>query len=221
MTARPDPMMLSGGSGSFVTTADGRKLLDLAMGFGSVFLGHAHPAVTASVQRQVAGLWNCSRIATPGQARIDALLSELLPRGMRPAGLYSTGMEAAEFAMRVAATHTGRDGFAGFARSMHGKSAMTASLCWPNAPIRPRTQHLLPFVAEASEPEILDGLVRLLRTQSVAALFIEPIQGSNGAHQASDDFYRKALAACREHGTLCVFDEILTGLYRSGTAFFV
>lgn len=221
MTVGPDPILLSGGSGSFVTTVEGRKLLDLAMGFGSAFLGHAHPTVIASVQRQVGGLWNASRMAIPGQDRVDSLLSALLPRGLRPAGLYSTGMEAAEFAMRVAATHTGRDGFAGFARGMHGKSAMTAALCWPNAPIRPKTQHILPFVAQAGEAEILDGLDRLLRTRSIAALFVEPIQGSNGAHQASDEFYRQALARCREYGTLCVFDEILTGLHRTGTPFFV
>ena len=213
--------MLVRGSGSFVTAVDGETLLDLAMGFGSVFLGHAHPLVTASVQEQAARLWNCSRLGVPGQARVDALLSSLLPPGLQPTGLYSTGMEAAEFAMRIAATHTGRDGFAGFAQSMHGKSAMTAALCWPNAPLRPVTQHLLPFVAQASESEILAALVRLLRTESIAALFVEPIQGSNAAHQASDEFYRQAIAVCRAHGTLCVFDEILTGLYRTGTPFFV
>jgi acetylornithine/succinyldiaminopimelate/putrescine aminotransferase len=123
-------------------------------------------------------------------------------------------MEAAEFAMRIAATHTGRREFAGFAQSMHGKSAMTAALSWRNAPLQPNNVHILPFVAQAEEGEILDALSRLLRTQRIAALFVEPIQGTNAAREASIDFYQCAIVLCREDGTLCVFDETLTAQNR-------
>lgn len=151
---------------------------------------------------------------------MQTLLSALLPGSMVSAGLYSTGMEVSEFAMRVAATHTGRTAFAGFAKSMHGKSAMTAALCWRNAPIRPELMHLLPFVDEMPEDALLDQLEALLASRKVAALFIEPIQGSNHAHEASAGFYGQAIGLCRMHGTLSVFDETLTGLYRSGPAFY-
>jgi len=221
MPLKPQPPVLSRGSGSLVSTEDGRTLVDLAMGFGAAFLGHAHPAVTTSLQEQAGRVLSCGRIPTARTARVDALLSALLPPGLRPGGLYSTGMEVAEFALRVAATHTGRSEFAGFAQSMHGKSAMTAALCWRNAPLLPNNLHVLPFVAEAGEGEILDALARLLRTQRVAALFVEPIQGSNAAREASLDFYRRAIDLCHEHGSLCVFDETLTGLHRTGTTFYV
>lgn len=221
MSLKYQPPILSHGNGSVVFTEDGRTLVDLAMGFGAAFLGHSHPVVTASLQQQAGLLWSSGRNPTPAKARVEALLSALLPPGLRLGGLYSTGMEAAEFAMRVAATHTGRDGFAGFERSMHGKSAMTAALCWANAPLRPENLHTLPFVWDAGEAEILEALDRLLGTKRIAALFVEPIQGSNAAHEASIDFYQRAIALCREHGTLCVFDEILTGLYRTGTRFYV
>jgi acetylornithine/LysW-gamma-L-lysine aminotransferase len=217
----PESPVLARGEGSHVHTQDGRALVDLAMGFGAVFLGHTHPAVTRALQEQAAQLLHSGRNPTPGTARVGALLAALLPAGLRPAGVYSTGMEVAEFAMRIAATHTGRDEFAGFEQSMHGKSAMTAALSWRNAPLRPANAHVLPFVAQAGEAAILDALASLLGTRRVAALFVEPVQGSNAAHQASPDFYRRAIDLCRESGTLCIFDETLTGLHRTGPAFYV
>jgi acetylornithine/succinyldiaminopimelate/putrescine aminotransferase len=129
-------------------------------------------------------------------------------------------MEVAEFALRVAATHTKRGEFAAFARSMHGKSAMTAALCWPNAPVRAGSGHALPFLPEAGETAILSDLERLLASRPIAALLVEPIQGSNAAHEASADFYRRALDLCRANGTLCIFDETLTALYRTGPRFY-
>jgi acetylornithine/succinyldiaminopimelate/putrescine aminotransferase len=206
--------------GSDIYTVAGERRLDLVMGFGSAFLGHAHPLVTARLQEQAGRLLNCARQDTDVRLRVDALLAPLLPRGMRVGGFCSTGMEVAEFAMRVAATHTGRAQFAGFSHSMHGRSAMTAGLCWENAPLQPDNLHRLPFVDTASESAILEQLAALLRKREVAALFVEPIQGSFAAYEASADFYRQAIALCRESGTLCVFDEILTGLYRTGTTFY-
>jgi len=144
----------------------------------------------------------------------------VVPRGLRPAGLYSTGMEVTEFALRIAATHTGRNDFAAFARSMHGKSAMTAALGWSNAPVRPGNVHVLPFVENAGESAILEQLAAVLGAGRIAALLVEPIQGSNAAHEASLGFYDRAMALCREHGALCIFDETLTGLHRTGTMFY-
>lgn len=214
-------LVLTRGTGSLVETADGRTLIDLELGFGAAFLGHSHPQVTAGLQAQAGQLLSCGRNPTSRSAQVDALLAALLPKGMRPGGLSSTGMEVAEFAMRVAATHTGRSEFAGFARSMHGKSAMTAALCWANAPVRPNALHVLPFVDEVGEATILQLLDDRLRSGRVAAMFVEPIQGSNRAHEASIGFYESVIHLCRQHGTLAVFDETLTGLYRTGPAFYV
>lgn len=220
MNASPDLPTLSHGRGSFVYGTDGREWIDLVMGFGAAFLGHSHPGVTEALHRQAERLLSCGRYPTEGDAAVEVLQAGILPRGLRPAGLASSGMEAAEFAMRLAATHTGRHEFAGFARSMHGKSAMTASLCWSNAPLRPGSVHTLPFIDTLDEAAVLDALHRCLRSRHIAALLIEPVQGSNGAHQASAGFYARAMALCRAEGTLCIVDEILTGLYRTGPAFF-
>ena len=219
-TLHIESRVLVHGRGSQVQTADGQTLVDLELGFGASFLGHSHPLVTASLQLQAGQLMSCGRHPTHRTAPVQAMLSALLPGSMIPAGLYSTGMEVSEFAMRVAATHTGRTKFAGFTRSMHGKSVMTAALCWRNAPIQSDLLHLLPFVDEVSEGALLDQLESVLTSRKVAALFVEPVQGSNRAHEASTGFYEQVIGLCRTHGTLSVFDETLTGLYRTGPAFY-
>ena len=205
MSAAPPPVF-SHGEGSIVHMEDGRAFVDLAAGFGAVFLGHAHPEVTQRLQAQAKKLLTSGRNPVAGESRVAALIAALLPRGLRPAGMYSTGMEVAEFALRLAASHTGRDEFVGFARSMHGKSAMTAALGWTNAPVRPANVHVLPFVDGAPEDAIVAQLAERLATRRVAALFIEPLQGSNAAHEASTAFYDRAIGLCREHGALCVLD---------------
>ncbi len=217
MTALPP---ITHAEGSHVWTGDGRRFVDLMTGYGAVFLGHGHPAVTARLREQAARVWQCGRLPTASGEEAEARLREVLPEGTRPGGLYSTGMEAAEFAIRLAACHTGRREFAAFGRSMHGKSAMTSSLCWDNAPVRAGQAHVLPFVDEAGEDEILGRAARLLSGGRLAAVLVEPIQGSNGGHEASAAFYERLVALCREAGTLCVFDEILTGLHRTGTRFY-
>lgn len=216
-----DPLVLTRGEGSLVHTADGRTLVDLELGFGAAFLGHSQPAVTANLQEQAARLMSSGRHATERLERLQALLASMLPEGLQWAGFCSTGMEVAELALRVAATHTQRHEFVGFARSMHGKSAYTAGLCWHNAPLQPQGLHVLPFVADASEADILEALQRQLDSGRVAAVLVEPIQGSNRGHEASLGFYDALIRRCREAGTLSVFDETLTGLYRTGPAFCV
>ena len=208
------------GAGSVLHTGDGRELIDLLSGFGSVFLGHSHTEIVAAVKRQAGQVWSCGRLPNAARRQADQLLASVLPDGMALAGTYSTGMETVEFALRVAASHTKRQNFLGFARSMHGKSAMTASLCWSNAPISLSHAQVVPFTDGASEGAILDRVETLLRQETFAALLVEPVQGSNGCAGASPAFYAELIGLCRRYGTLCLFDEYLTGLYRTGPRFF-
>jgi len=214
------PLVLTHGDGSLVHTDDGRVLVDLELGFGAAFLGHNRPEVTACLRDQAGRLMSSGRHGTGRLARIQAHLDRLLPKGLQLAGVYSTGMEVAEFALRIAATQTGRREYVGFARSMHGKSTMTAALCWNNAPLQPGGLHVLPFVADAAPADILHALRALLANKRLAAVLMEPIQGSNFGHAAPVGFYDEAIRLCREAGTLSVFDETLTGLYRTGPAFY-
>jgi acetylornithine/succinyldiaminopimelate/putrescine aminotransferase len=214
------PLQIVSGSGSYVQAGDGRTLLDLRNGFGSVFLGHCNPEITDALVQQLGQVWTTGRISNPTVEQAYAKIEALLPSGMRFAGSYSTGMEVSEYAARVATAHTGRRRLAGFARSMHGKSAMTAALSWERTSLGNSDCHILPFVHQAAESEILNQVEDLLAHHEIAAVLVEPIQGSNSGFEASLDFYESLLELCELHGTLCVFDEILTGLYRTGPLFF-
>ena len=207
-------------SGCHAFDADGRRYLDLMNGFGAVFLGHGQPRVVEALRTQVSSLWICGRLPTPAATAAQERIRELLPAGMKFAGLCSTGMEAAEYAMRVAAVATGRGEFAGFARGMHGKSGMTAAMCWSNAPLAPDCVHRLAFVDEMPEESVLATLEARLASRRLAAVFVEPMQGSNALHEASAAFLPEVARLCRQHGTLLVVDEILTGLHRAGTRFY-
>jgi acetylornithine/succinyldiaminopimelate/putrescine aminotransferase len=130
-------------------------------------------------------------------------------------------MEAAEFGYRLARVATGRSGAVGFARSMHGKSLAMSSLGWCNpgaAEIHGWVR--LPFTAEAREDEILEQLESALQGASVAAVFVEPWQATGGGHTASTEFFEALGRLCRTHGSLLVFDELLTGFYRTGAPFY-
>lgn len=211
---------LSHASGGRMHGVDGTVYLDLVNGFGAVFLGHCRPSITAALVRQASQMWTCGRHAHPALAEARTLIDDVLPTGLRYAGLYSTGMEVAEFALRLAVRHTGHRGLIGFTGSMHGKSAMTAALGWHNAPLPSTDVTLIPLPSPEDEAGTLERLATMLRERPRAAVFVEPIQGSNAAHEASIAFHDRLVALCAEHGTLVVFDEILTGLYRTGTCFY-
>jgi acetylornithine/succinyldiaminopimelate/putrescine aminotransferase len=200
--------------------ADGRTYVDLFSGHGATWLGHAHPEIVAEVTAQLNLVWLTGGPETPALARAQAEVELWFPASYRLAGFYSTGMEAAEFALRFARVATGRVGTIGFDRGMHGKSYATACLGWDNRDGAQITGfHRLPFVDRCNEEDILGQLEKLLERDNIGAVYCEPLHASGGGHRASDDFYRALALRCRVHGTLLIFDEIMTGFGRTGTPF--
>jgi acetylornithine/succinyldiaminopimelate/putrescine aminotransferase len=199
----------------------GRSYIDLFTAHGTSWLGHCNRAVTAAVAGQLQKLWITGGLETAVYAKAKALIESFFPPSHGLAALYSTGMEAAEFALRIARVVTGRNGAVGFARSMHGKSLATALLGWDNRDgLRLPGFYLVPFLPECSEGEILGRLTEVLQSGRIAAVFVEPILGSGGGQAASEHFHRQVANLCSHHGALLVFDEILTGFYRTGNAFY-
>lgn len=207
------------GENDLVFTTDGRCYIDLVSGFGTALFGHAHPAISAALARQAERIWVTGRMETDILQETKALISTFLPESHQLAGFYSTGMEAAEYAMRVAAQATGRGGYVGFDRSMHGKSMATACLCWPSQTALLPNFRRLPFLPETTEADLLNRLEILLGKREVAAVFVEPFQGSGGGRSASREFYQRLGELARDSGTLVVADEVLCGFYRTGAVF--
>jgi acetylornithine/succinyldiaminopimelate/putrescine aminotransferase len=199
---------------------DGRQYIDLFTAHGTAWLGHANPAIAADIAAQLDRVWLTGGLETPASRAAAGAIEAWFPASHGLAALYSTGMEAAEFAIRVARIATGRTGMLGFERSMHGKSLATAYLGWDNRDgVQLPGFRRLPFPGRASEADVLAQLAATLAGARVGGVFVEPLQGSGGGHLASPGFYREVARLAREHGALLVFDELLTGFHRTGPAF--
>lgn len=198
-----------------LTDARGHRLIDLFSANGAALLGHVHPGIAAAIKAQLDGVWLTGGLPTPAHDQAKAALEALLPATLALAGFYTTGMEAAEFAMRMAREHTGRTDFVGFSCAMHGKSAATAALSWDNAQALPHI-HRLPWPGPGLQAQVLAQVAQCLRTHPVAAVFMEPVMGTGGGYVAAADFCDQLMALCHANGALLVMDEILTGFYRTG-----
>ena len=202
--------------GATLVDRDGREYVDLSMGYGSVWLGHGEPAVARAIAGQL------ERYAAPGFLPFAALdqaqaaLQRCIPDTHFVGGIYSTGMEAVEAALRAVRAHTGRAHVAGFEGSEHGRSAAAAALGAAGTPGAPASVHRLPALAGLA-PGALGAALRELHARApLAAVFVEPLQMTGGGHAIDAAQCAALFAFARAHGCAVVFDEALTGLYRCG-----
>jgi acetylornithine/succinyldiaminopimelate/putrescine aminotransferase len=199
----------------------GRSYIDFFSAHGTTWLGHANRAIAAELSAQLEKVWITGGLPTAIHDEAKRAVESWFPETHSVAAFYSTGMEAAEFALRLARSVTGKKGVVGFERSMHGKSLATACLGWKNddgvdVPELVR----LPFVRTHSEERILEQLEAVLASRAISAVIIEPLQASGGGHQATEPFYNALARLCADRGALLIFDELLTGFHRTGPPFF-
>ncbi|HMC54307.1 MAG TPA: aminotransferase class III-fold pyridoxal phosphate-dependent enzyme [Gemmatimonadaceae bacterium] len=215
----PPDFCITSGANDLLTTADGRQYIDLLSGSGTVFLGHGNRAIAKRLQSELESVWNAGALRTSARDQAWAAVESFFPDSYELAVLYSTGMEAVEFAIRVARQSTGRREIVGFNGSMHGKSMATARLGWPNKLVTLPDFHSLQYLPELAEDQILANVRDVVSTERVAAVFLEGLLGSKGGHIPSPEFARELAKICADRGTLLVADEIFTGFYRTGAPF--
>lgn len=212
------------GSGCVVWDADGRDYLDLLGGIAVNALGHAHPFLTSVVASQLATLGHVSNFFTsPTQI---ALAEKLLGLARAPQGskvfFANSGTEANEAAFKLArrndgaGTDTPRRRIIALENAFHGRTMGALALTWKQAyrePFEP-----LPGGVEwvpAGDVEALRAVV----DESVAAVFIEPIQGEAGVRGYPQGYLQAAREITRAAGALLIIDEVQTGIGRTGTWF--
>lgn len=223
-------------AGSFVFTADGRKILDFTSGQMSAILGHSHPEIVETVQQGVATLDHLfSGMLSRPVVDLARRLAESLPAPLEKALLLTTGAESNEAAVRMAKLVTGRHEIVSFARSWHGMTQAAASATYsagrkgygPGAP----GNFAIP-VPNAYRPDFTtpDGsldwrrqldfafdLIDAQSTGSLAACLVEPILSSGGIVEPPPGYFAALRDKCRERGMLLILDEAQTGLCRTGT----
>ncbi|MGH8962763.1 MAG: aspartate aminotransferase family protein [Jatrophihabitantaceae bacterium] len=222
-------------AGSFVYTADGRKILDFTSGQMSCILGHSHPEIVATVQRQIASLDHLfSGMLSRPVVDLARRLAQSLPDPLEKVLLLTTGAESNEAAIRMAKLVTGKHEIVSFARSWHGMTQAAASATYSSGrkgygPAAPgnfaiptpnayRPDFITPDGALDWRRQ-LDFAFELIDAQSVgslAACILEPILSSGGVIEPPVGYLAALQDKCRERGMLLILDEAQTGLCRTG-----
>jgi acetylornithine/N-succinyldiaminopimelate aminotransferase len=206
------------GEGSWVETSEGERFLDLYGGHAVCATGHCHPRVVEALKRQAGRLLFYSNVVySDVRAEAAEKLVARAPESITKAFFCNSGTEANENAMRMARMRTGREKIITFTGGFHGRTADSISATFlgryreigrPNVP-----GHLR---AEFGSIES----VAALADETVAAVMLEPIQSMAGVTTAAPEFYVALRRLCDERGMLLIFDEVQTGVGRTGSWFF-
>ena len=212
--ARADVTFVEG-EGCWLTDSDGRRYLDFAAGIAVVALGHRHPAPLAAAHAQLDRLWHVSNLYwTEPAVRLADLLSDRFGGGQ--AFFCNSGAEAVEAAVKYARKATRKPGVVALEGSFHGRT--TGALAATGQPAkRERFEPLLPGAtfAHLNDVASLEAAVG----PDTGLILIEPVQGEGGVNPAEPGFLATAAALAEEHGALLCFDEVQTGVGRTGTFF--
>jgi 4-aminobutyrate aminotransferase / (S)-3-amino-2-methylpropionate transaminase / 5-aminovalerate transaminase len=219
--------------GCTVTDLDGNDYLDFIAGIAIGSVGHCHPHYVKRLSEQLARV-TFGSFVTEARARFLNLVSELLPEGITHIQLFSGGAEAVEAAFRLAKSVTKKFEIVGFWGGYHGKTAGTIGLLggsyrYHQGPFPPG-MHLSPYANCYRCPwklkypscglacaEHLRNVMKNDTQGEVAAIIVEPMQGTAGNVIPPDDFIQAVRAIADEFDALLIADEILTGFGRTGT----
>jgi 4-aminobutyrate aminotransferase-like enzyme len=215
-----EPFSIIHAQDDLLYTADGRTLIDLFTAHGTVWLGHRRKEVGQAIAEQLNSVWITGGHPTPAVQLMRDTVNDFLPEGYCLASLASTGMEANEQAFRIARVSTRRNNALGLLGAMHGKSFATASLAWDNADGLEIPQiHRVASGPDQNESTMLDAIENSLRSYKVAAIYIEPIHGTSLGWQATPAFYKALRGMTLMYGAMLIYDEVLTGFFRTGSLF--
>lgn len=217
-TYKKMPIAAERGEGVWIYTGEGDKYLDLYGGHAVAGTGHCHPHVVQAIRDQADKLLFYSNLVySDARARAAALLVSIAPAALTKVFFCNSGTEANENAMRMARMATGRENVITFSGGFHGRTADAISATFlgkyrelgrPNVP-----GHLAATFGDIES-------VREQIDNDVAAIMLEPIQSMGGVHMAQPAFYRELRKLCDEHSVVLIYDEVQTGVGRTGDWFF-
>jgi 4-aminobutyrate aminotransferase-like enzyme len=228
-------LAMARGSGSVLEDVDGNRFLDLAAGICVNALGHSHPRYRRIVKDQLDQL-TVGSFTTEHRASGLARVASHTPPGLDRIQLYSGGTEAVEAAMRLAKSATRKYEFLSFWGGFHGKSAGTLSLIGDGTknglgPTMPGTFHA-PYADCYRCPlgmkypscgvacaDFADQVIKHSSTGALAAILVEPIQGTAGNIVPPPEFLPAVQSVAKRHGALLICDEMITGFGRTGRWF--
>jgi len=240
------PRLLTSAAGMYYTSHDGRSILDGTAGLWCCNAGHAQPAIVSAVQQQVATLDFAPtfQMGHPLAFELASRLTTLLPEGFDHVFYANSGSEAVDSALKIAlAWHRvrgegTRTRFIGRERGYHGTGFGGISVggivnnrkffgpLIPGVDHLPHTHDLARNAYSRGQPEHganladeLERIVALHDASTIAAVIVEPVAGSTGVLIPPKGYLERLRAICDKHGILLIFDEVITGFGRLGSAF--
>lgn len=206
------------GRGAWIWTSDGEKYLDLYGGHAVCATGHSHPHVISAIQEQAEKvLFYSNLVYAEIRARAAEKLVSVAPDSITKAFFCNSGTEANENAMRMARFATKREKIITFTGGFHGRTADAISATFlgkyrdlgkPNVP-----HHVCAEFGNLQS-------VRALADKETAAIMLEPIQSMAGVTEAAPEFFKGLREICNENSIALIFDEVQTGIGRTGNWFF-
>ena len=221
-TYGPPSVQFIRGEGPYLWDAHDKRYLDFLSGLAVTSLGHSHPAVAAAVSAQATRLLHVSNLyATEHNGHVAMGIDRLIGDGS-PAGGQSffcnSGAEANEAAIKLARRHggPGRHVVVCAFQSFHGRTLATLA-----ATGQPQKWDAFQPLPEGFRHVIWDDLEELEKNldETVAAVFLEPVQGEGGVNPATTEYFQGVERLCRERGILFMVDEVQTGFARTGRWF--
>jgi acetylornithine/N-succinyldiaminopimelate aminotransferase len=215
----PNSLQPAWASGCVIVDRTGREYLDFISGIAVCNVGHSHPDVLAAVARQM-GRYAHTMVYGEHVQQVQVELAEALarvaPPGLDCAYFMTTGAEANDAALKMAAKLTGRRHFRAFRGAYHGDT-MGALSCFGDEGFRLPHRPILHVGVEFLRFNVAEDLEHI--TPEVAGVLVEPVQGEAGIRVPDCEWLPALRARCTEVGAMLIFDEVQTGLGRIGDWF--
>lgn len=214
----PPTLQVRRAQGSYIHATNGKRYLDFISGIAVTNVGHSHPALVQAVQKQAAQYAHTmvygEHVQEPQVLLAEKIVS-VAPKDLDCVYFLTTGAEANDAALKLAAKKTGRSRFVAFNGAYHGDTVGAMS-CFGSGHFRNQFGALLADVTFLPFGDIaaLDQI-----DTDIAAILIEPVQGEGGIRLPPDGFLARLRQKCDQTGALLIFDEVQTGFGRTGQWF--
>jgi taurine---2-oxoglutarate transaminase len=232
-----DPLPVAGGEGCWFWDYDGKRYLDFSSQLMNLNIGHQHPRVVAAVKEQADRLCTIGPpVANDKRGELARLIAEVTPGNLTMSFFTNGGAEANENAIKLARWYTGRQKVIARYRSYHGATGGAITLTgdprrWAAEPGIPGVVRMLdPYTyrCPAGHPDPcpvcsgaphLEEILQYEGPETVAAVIMETVVGTNGLIVPPDGYLRSIRDVCDRHGIVLVFDEVMAGFGRTGRWF--
>jgi len=212
------PIEIVSADGVWLTTRDGRQILDLYGGHAVAALGYGHPGWIAALERQAKSVvFQSNAVPMEVRSRAARRLVEFSGLPLTTVFFVNTGAEANENAIKLALRITGRSEIVALEGSFHGRTAAAGAVTWGAAAKWygfPRTPFDVQFAPRRDAGALADRV-----TARTAAVIVEPVQGVGGALDMGREYLAALRARCDQTGALLIFDEVQCGMGRTGHPF--